>query len=547
MKKIKIILFITTLSLLMGACGEDYLLEKPKDVIAADLLYKDVNGFNAGLSGLYSYVLCERKTMGSGNVNTFSTATIQGTDIAWAFQWLGPWNNGFNELYRMTPEVGILYQIWNWLYTTINAANTIIERAENPDVNWGGGTDAENEAIKNDVIAQARLIRAWSYRHLTNMWNNIPLKTDESNGNNITYDWMPTPRAEVEAQMEEDWKFAEQHLPDVQSAPGKVSKAVAQHYLAELYLIQKKYADAETYAKKVTESGNFPLATERYGVEASKPGTPYTDIFIDGNVNRNEGNTGVLWSFQREYQVIGGENHSNMRRWMVYPYFYKWKGINLEVTIERGGRPMAGVTLTSYAVTNFGPIGADDRGSKFALAKYYILTERDKISNPDYAPGDTLWMDWSPENMVKKSRGHVSLKKFDWAIPEDVKIAKSYKDAPYLRVAETYLLLAEAYIGQKKLNDAANAINVVRRRAHAAEITAADVDIDFLLDERARELAFEVNRKYALVRNNKYVERVKKYNNLAAPYVAEQYSYLPIPQKVIDASPEYPQNPGYNQ
>jgi len=544
------------LIVLISSCGKDFLLEEPRNIISADLLYKDINGFNAGLSGLYTYVLCERKTIGGRNVDTYSTPTIQGTDIAWAFQWLAPWNNGYNELFTLTPETKGLYENWNWLYTTINAANTIIERAENPDVKWGGSDDVENEAIKNGIVAQACLIRAWAYRHLTNRWNNVPLKLDESNGNNITYDWLPTPRSEVEAQMEKDWKFAEQHLPDVQPEPGKVSKAVAQHYLAELYLIQKKYADAETYAKKVTDSGNFPLVTERYGVKANEPGTPYTDIFIDGNVNRNQGNTGVLWTFQREYQVIGGENHSNMRRWMVYPYFYKWKGVSLAVTIERGGRPMAGVTLTPFASNNYGKIGDDDRGSPFALARYYIIHDYDKtapwqdengVEQPAYQVGDTLWMNTSEDKMAKKARGWPSLKKFDFALPEDVKIAKGYKDAPYLRVADTYLLLAEALIGQNKPGEAADAINVVRRRAHAAEITAADADIDFLLDERARELCFEVNRKYALVRNNKYVERVKKYNKMARPYVAEMYRYLPIPQQIIDASPDYPQNPGYNQ
>ncbi len=541
MKKILFLMLFIGLT----ACDKDFLTEEAKDIIAADNLYNSYEGFQAGLNGLYAYALIERKVNGNGNVFSYSTPAIQGTDIAWAQIWLGPWNNGYNTLGAdLNSETRHIYDIWSWLYQTINAANTIVNRSEGADIDWQGADNTENEVRKNQVLAQAKTIRAWAYRHLTNQWNNVPLILEESSGDNIKYDWLPTSRKEVETEMEKDWLFAIEHLPEVQEIPGRLSKAVPRHYLAELYLVWGEYGKAETMAKAITESGDFSLITGRYGVKQGEPGTPYSDMFFDGNVSRTQGNTEVLWSFQREFQTIGGENHSNMRRWFKPPYFLKYKGVSLEITMERGGRGFAGVFLTPFAVDMFGP--ADDRGNRFNLTKYYVLTENDKITTDEFVVGDTLHMDWSLDNQYIRSRGWPSLNKFDYSQENDLKIAKSYKDAPYLRLADTYLLLAEAQIGGNKLTDAAESINIVRRRANAPDITAAEVDIDFLLDERARELCFEVCRKYALVRNNKYVERVQNHNKMASPNVAEQYRYLPVPQQVRDANPEYPQNPGYN-
>jgi hypothetical protein len=82
----------------------------------------------------------------------------------------------------------------------------------------------------------------------------------------------------------------------------------------------------------------------------------------------------------------------------------------------------------------------------------------------------------------------------------------------------------------------------------AMEITAADVDLDFILDERDRELMGEVNRWYDLVRTGKFLERVMAHNRKAAAagFVREHHALRPIPQSQIDAvENEFPQNPGY--
>ena len=123
-----------------------------------------------------------------------------------------------------------------------------------------------------------------------------------------------------------------------------------------------------------------------------------------------------------------------------------------------------------------------------------------------------------------------------------------YTDWYLFRVAGVYLLKAEAYLGKGDKPNAAAAINVVRGRANAAPVAAADVDIDYLLDERIRELLGEEARRIVLIRTGKLVERTKKYNAVSGPTMQDYNALLPIPQREIDINDEsvLEQNPGYN-
>ena len=94
---------------------------------------------------------------------------------------------------------------------------------------------------------------------------------------------------------------------------------------------------------------------------------------------------------------------------------------------------------------------------------------------------------------------------------------------------------------------APTAVPTVAIGGREIEVTAADIDMDFLLDERIRELVGEESRRFTLVRTGKYVERVRKYNAAIADKVNENHALWPIPQAILDANREgeFPQNPGY--
>jgi hypothetical protein len=81
------------------------------------------------------------------------------------------------------------------------------------------------------------------------------------------------------------------------------------------------------------------------------------------------------------------------------------------------------------------------------------------------------------------------------------------KDFMMMRLGETYLLLAEAQVKQGKTAEAANTINVLRTRAQAPLVTADKMTLDFILDERARELIGEENRRMTLMRTGTLVDR----------------------------------------
>ena len=128
------------------------------------------------------------------------------------------------------------------------------------------------------------------------------------------------------------------------------------------------------------------------------------------------------------------------------------------------------------------------------------------------------------------------------------------RDFYLMRLGDAYLIRAEARLMQGNTGGAADDINVIRRRAAwdgmeaAMEITSADVTLDFILDERARELDGEGHRWWDLARTGKLVERVRLYNLRGAPNIQEFHNVRPIPLTQIDATQGgYPQNPGYTK
>ena len=123
----------------------------------------------------------------------------------------------------------------------------------------------------------------------------------------------------------------------------------------------------------------------------------------------------------------------------------------------------------------------------------------------------------------------------------------TYLDQYMLRLPEVYLLRAEAYLNLGKKDLAADDINAVRERAQAKPVADADVTLDYILDERAREMVYEEFRRITLGRVGKYVERVRKCNSFNAPQMEDKMELWPIPYSFIEANKDakIEQNPGY--
>ncbi len=542
-KKIELQVFVLLLVLFsISSCSEDFLDENPPNILVAENLFVNKSGFEAALNGLYHEVRKER--MGSTGQNESGggdlrfSIMINGTDNVFALNPGGSERVTSDFGARNDPAAGYTRRIFNWLYRTINAANTIVDRAENPDVDW-------SIEEKNEAVAEAKVIRAWAYRHLTYLWGEVPLNLKESNGNNIRTDWERTSLDVVYAAIEEDLLFAEEWLPIEPRNPGTVSKAVARHYLAELYLRMGKPDQAESKAQEVI-NGPHALITSRYGVRSGQPGVPFMDQFYDGNALRSQGNTEVLWAIVHENGVDVPDQGRNIMRRFFIGFYRNIPGI--AVAFERGGRGIGRLSMTNWALSIYEP--QDERNSEFAVTKGYTYTESFGDTPPDgFSFGDTVETVLVPENGINSSNRnqYPHCRKWEWADPANLNLNEQYGDQPYLRLADTYLLLAEAQLAQGNRAGAAEAINVVRRRSNASDITATDVTIDFLLDERSRELLCEEQRRYSLVRNNKLIERTRLHNLQAGPNIQERDVLFPIPQSVIDANLTKPmrQNDGY--
>ena len=543
MKKISIytIIFTILFFVVLQSCDQELLDENPPNIVTSNSLFADYGGFELALNGLYAQARKEKEPI-SGSA-TIQQMTMNGTDVLVT----NHSSSGFANIARQwsdinNPSQSFYEEAFTWLYSVVNAANNIIEQAETRnDVDWSAG----GSNSKNLIIAEARALRAWAYRHLTFGWGDVPLSLKPSSGTNIRTDWERTPVNQVRDQMMEDWLFAEQHIPVEPRQAGTLTKGAVQHYLAEIYLTIDDPTKAVEFANKVINTSEYQLITGRYGVKSGEPGIPFMDMFTDGNINRSEGNTEALWVFNFQRNTIGGGGDNNTRRDHHSRYVsIRVDGVSpLQVTIDRGGRGFGRMSLTKWAIENFE--SSDDRGSAFAIRKYFVLGDgaKNAPAGPDNLPagfeyGDTLFLDFS-QDITEDNRSVVNwpwCRKVDWADPIDIGGSPSFKDYLYLRLADTYLLKAEA---QHKLglnDEAASTLNIIRRRANASEITGADVDIDFILDERARELMVEEHRRYTLLRNDKWLERTRLYNKNGGQLITEKDELFPIPQVVIDAN-----------
>lgn len=551
---LKYTIAIFTAIIFLGGCSEDLLKEEPPHLITTPTLYTSYNGFQSGLNGLYSLVREDYQGENGGANYLRIEMWMNGTDNMTSNHRDGfarvaeNWENNNSTYDRITNN-------FYWLYRIINAANTIVIHAEDEGIDWTGGNGSPEEN-KNNVIANARAVRAWAYRYLTYGWGDVPLNLNEALGSEVKTDWERTPVAEVRDQIILDLEFAEQHIGVEPEFQGRITKGAVQTYLAEMYLLKNNPTKALEWADKCINNSAYQLITARYGVRSDQPGVPFMDMFYDGNSNRNEGNTEALWVFPFEFEVIGGAG-AIMRRWHISRYesaTFAGKRNALRITAERGGRARARMSLTKWAIDNYED--GDDRATNYAIRKFFILkTEEENGAGgadrlPDgYAYGDTVWNDWS-EDITYDSRNRTNWpfsRKWDYGQDIDLSDGYQYNDLIYMRLAETYFLKAEAQLALNDPGGAATTLNIIRERSNATPITAADVDIDFILDERSRELLAEEQRRCTLLRTGRWLERTRAHNHNGGATVRDIDVLFAIPQDVIDANLTLPMenNPGH--
>lgn len=568
-KTMKPLLFFY-LALILGlvSCNDDeFLKEKPMDFLSPEGAYNTEAGLRLGINGLHWSV---RNDFFFGEEIQEHSSLYKGVGTDVAFHGEDPNSTKFLTNYTsyFTSTNLVVEEWWRRSYRIIQRANLILESIENADpAIWS----SENK--KNEFIGEALFFRAWCYRHLVSNYGDVPIVTEVTN--EVKTDYKRDPKSEVFKLIEDDLAKAIANLPDKgkEEAPGRITKGAAMHLLTEVYLMEEKYDNAIETATTLIDDMGYAVMTSRFGGSGNSvwgTGDVFYDLFARDNQNLSE-NTENIWAIQfGEPSIIGGNNNRGGRAWG--PAYFRLGNTPDGKQAFRGelvdgkytgysdtlGRGVAWLCPT-YFMSKL--VWGDDFDNDIRNAKHMV--KRDYyFDNPESAYHKqkidfSLYPESAGRDPIRDTCQYIYpffLKLFDPGHVQENQATSgngaSYKDVYVMRLAETYLFRAEAYIQTGQIDKATDDINVVRSRAGASLATSDMVDIDYLLDERARELYQEECRLYALRRTGKMVERVRKYNNnplIRGGNIQDYHVLLPIPQIQMDLNinAEFPQNPGY--
>lgn len=560
-----LLMFAIILLLLPSACNEDILEETPLEFLAPENAYNSIPGIQQGITGLH-WTIRRAFYHDGGNQDAFAiNLGGVGTDIAYHGENPGGNRKLVNYEAEMTSENGQFTFFWNSCYQLIQRANTLIDGIENADEEiWEGSNK------KNEYLAEAMFFRAWTYYFLISLYGDVPLVLEKIASAKV--DFVRTPKEEIFVAMESDLKFAAENLPlpVEMEAPGRINQKAAWHKLSEVYLSWGKYQEAVNAASKVIDGYGSALMTERFGstVDVFGTGDVFLDLHAYGNQNLAE-NTEAIWVIQYEPFITGGLDFPGERGWGP-AYFrmgnapdgkpaFRGEFVDGKYTgyLDIYGRPVAWIKPTNYAAYY---IWQSDWENDIRNAEHSIIRTF-YFDNPESEyHGQVIDFDLYPEgtrDALKDTNQYIYpyfMKHADpknhFTNPAQSGGGRNHKEVYAIRLAETYLLRAEAYIYLNNYEAAAQDINKVRERANATPVSAAEVDIDYLLDERARELYGEEFRHITLRRTGKFLERVREYCNNPVYWACNVQDYnvlFPIPQSQIDLNidGDIPQNPGY--
>lgn len=551
MKK-KLFISMLGIGLFLTSCLSQ--LEEDVRTQVTDSYLSTAAGFNEAVNAAYASLKTNFCAIEDNGI--LPVLNVFGTDV---------FTNGFDGGYKMmnfynsdlNPRTPVVERVWNNLYTAINTCNAVITRA--PQVT------GVTEAIKNTRVAEVRFIRAEYYFMLVQLWGPVHLTLEETTG--VQTKATRAPVKDIYDAIIKDLDFAVQTLPATAAQYGRVTKPAAENLLASVYLARASseakqagdYAKAAELAKGVISKYNFKLVED------------FGKIFEQG---ANEKNSEVIWAIQNNKDVISNGPGNTMHLYFIMKYD-DLVGMQRDIA---NGRPYARYKPTEFTLNTLFNRQLDSRYDKSFKRVFYCNKPGTYTINGkpvNMAAGDTALFltdrEWSPAEISQakytvwtpsrqNERVFPTLTKFLDPQRAGVNDQPGSRDLLFFRLAETYLIAAEALLMSGNSAEAATLVNTVRRRAaktgstateteanrKAMEVTVAQLNIDFILDERARELLGEGTRWIDLARTGKLVERVKKYNPVAAANIKDFHVLRPIPQQQIDRTEgEFKQNSGY--
>ena len=566
-------IFALAASLAFTACS-DFLEQDNKSNVPTEEFYNTANGFASLTNSAYSSL----RTIYSAQPQLF----VAGTDL---------YADGKSQgvvmgQYTFTTDEGIIKDFYDRCYKGIQLANSVIAYGET----------TEDNAQRLQYIDEARYLRAWWYFQLVQQFGPVALNTEMFESAVMSHE--RTDLATVYQFIIDEFTYlasADSHLLErASSGVGRANKRAAAFYAAKAYLTRGWLdgTDYEAQEASIAQATDFDNAVT-YARQAINGELPALSIEEAFDVN-NEENDELFWSVQYSSSAVenpvddGSYQQSQFGAYQGGSEKPRNKAIDgnfapslrLQQMYTRGdGRLEQTFMLefheayfdwytnpTSKILYYYAPAWATDEDIAAWRADDPNGIKTETIVSKTVAEGGIAPSNGQPASYKDRRTqdfGNAAIKKFDDYTETSIanrSTTCSMHDVVLARLGEAYLIAAEAYYKKGDMKQAAEMINNLRQRPGtiksgyetAMHVDAADITIDFILDERARELAGEYVRWTDLKRTHKLIEYVTEYNEAGVELSAltgpdGKYKILrPIPQAAIDLNQAHvEQNPGY--
>jgi len=511
----KIMKYLTVLVLVLlvsQSCQKDWLKPKPLSFFSPENTLIDEPGFNAALAAIARNVRQEWYEDGAPIIteNIFSEMCVEGTTDKF-----GP---AVNMDILITPDAQLnsgdfnrIGYYWERNYLIIRLANTITSRIAD--------VKGIPDATKNIILGRAYFFRAYAYYRLVHQFGDVPTTFKELT--NAKLDFNTVKREVILQRLKADLDFAMANVPWV-SNKGEVNRGAVGHLLTKVNLALGLFDDAIAASSAVINNGTYKLMTNRFGVDA---GIASKNVIWDLHRRNNKfsaANTEVLFSVIDRYGDPSATANGLTTMRQALPF--SSSGIiltpdglvgmtNAQVEFDhmkdygRGiGRSRATPYATRYIWDDPKDLRHDTASRNWMEMEMltYNNTATLKGKSPFY--GARLQLR-KADGTLLVSGGDTIRTWFGWPhyklyVEDEIRYPWQGGNSDWyaFRLAETYLLRAEAYWWKGDAANAAADVNAVRTRAKCSPYTAARVDIGTILDERGRELYYEEPRKTELTR-----------------------------------------------
>jgi hypothetical protein len=535
MKKIQIsYILILILAMIISSCVKDLEVEPiDPNVSTSNNVFKDPAAYKQALAKIYaSYAVSGQTGSGGGDPDIAGIDENFGNYLRqlWGLQELSTdeaimaWDDATIKNFHWhtwAPNDVFLSALYSRIFYSIAVANEFI-RVSTAAPDQGG------EMAR--MRAEARFLRAFSYYHAIDMFGNVPFVTEDD----LPGAFLPEQisRSNLFNYIETELKDMEADLGEPRWEYGRADKAAAWMLLAKLYLNAEvytgtnRYADALAQIEKVLNAG--------YSIDDN-----YQDVFRADNHTSPEMIFPLTFDGQNTQQYGG----------MTF-VLHASNGGGMPLNGIDGG--WGGIRTIQDFVTGF--FGVEE--SDFTTEDPEFKAIEDKRGMFFFIPGD--W-EWNITNVGTFTHG-IGVTKFknitsDGGPAPNVHPTFVSTDFPVFRLGDAYLMYAECVVRGAGGNRATalGFINALRERGYgdaSGNITDAEMTLDFILDERARELYWECHRRTDLVRFDKFTggEYVWEWKGntqegAATPAYRDLY---PIPANDMNANPNLKQNTGYN-